>query len=55
MDEAAVAFAWAFGGGGVGDGAEEFALFCGFATQLFAFFGFAVEGLGNGCGAALLA
>ena len=31
-----------------GDGAEEFAFFGGFAAGLFAVFGFAVEGLGDG-------
>ena len=57
VDEAAVAFVGALGGGGCGpgDGAEEFALFGGFAAGFFAFFGFAVEGLGDGGGAALLA
>ena len=38
-----------------GDGAEEFALFGGLAAGLFALFGLAVEGLGDGGGAALLA
>ncbi len=56
MDEAAVAFGGAFGwGGGPGDGAEEFALFGGFAAGFFAGFGFAVEGLCDGGGGALLA
>ena len=56
MDEAAVAFGGAFGGsGGPGDGAEEFALFGGFAAGLFAGFGFAVEGLCDGGGGSLLA
>ena len=57
VDEAAVAFAGTFGGcGGIPrHGAEEFALFGGFAAGLFAVFGFAIEGLGDGGGAALLA
>jgi hypothetical protein len=55
VDEAAVAFVGAFGGCSVGHGAEEFALFGGFAARFFAGFGFAVEGLGDGGGAALLA
>jgi hypothetical protein len=55
VDEAAVAFAGALGRGGVGDGAEEFALFGGFAASLFAVFGLAVEGLSYSCGASLVA
>ena len=57
VDEAAVTFVGALGGNGCGPGhgAEEFALFGGFAAGVFAFFGFAVEGLGDGGGAALLA
>jgi hypothetical protein len=55
VDEAAVALAGAFGGGVVGYWAEEFALFGSFAASLFAGFGLAVEGLGDGRGAALLA
>jgi hypothetical protein len=55
VDDATVAFVGAFGGCGEGDGAEEFAFFGGFAAGLFALFGFAVEGLSDGCGAALLA
>jgi hypothetical protein len=55
VDEAAVAFVGAFGRCGEGDGAEEFALFGSFAAGLFAFFGFAVEGLRDGRGAALVA
>jgi hypothetical protein len=56
VDEAAVAFGGAFGRGcRVGQGAEELALFGCFAAELFAGFGFAVEGLGDGGWAALLA
>jgi len=57
VDEAAVAFVRALVGSGCGPGhgAEKFALFGGFAAGFFAFFGFAVEGLGDGGGAALLA
>jgi hypothetical protein len=56
VDEAAVPFGGAFGwGGGIGHGAEEFVLFGGLAAGFFALFGFAVEGLGDGGGAALLA
>ena len=57
VDEAAVAFAGAFGGGGCGpgDGAEEFALFGSFEASFFAGFGFAVERLGYGGGGSLLA
>ena len=55
MDEAAVAFVGAFGGCSVGHGPEKFALFGGFAARFLAGFGFAVEGLGDGCGPALLA
>jgi hypothetical protein len=56
VDEAAVALAGAFGwGGGPGDGAEEFSFFGGFAAGLFALVGFAVEGLSDGGGGALLA
>jgi hypothetical protein len=57
VDEAAVAFVGALirGGCSPGHGAEEFALFGGFAASFFALIGFAVEGLGDGGGAALLA
>ena len=55
MDEAAVAFGGAFGGGVEGHGTEESTLFGGFAAGFFAGFGLAVEGLGDGGGAALLA
>jgi hypothetical protein len=55
VDESAVALGRAFGWRGVGHGAEEFALFGGFAAGFFAGFSFAVEGLGDGGGAALLA
>ena len=57
VDETAVAFVGTFGGcGGVPrHGAEEFAFFGGLAARLFAFFGFAVESLGDGGGGALLA
>jgi len=55
VDEAAVALGGAFGGRGEVERAEELALFGGFAAKLFAGFGLAVEGLGDGCGAALLA
>ena len=57
MNEAAVAFVGALAGGGCGPGhgTKEFALFGGFAAGFFALFGFAVEGLGDGGGAALLA
>ncbi len=55
VDEAAVAFGGTLGGGSVGHGAEEFSFFGGLATALFALFGLAVEGLGDGRGAALLA
>ena len=57
VDEAAVAFAGALGGGGrgPGDGAEELALFGGFEASFFAGFGFAVEGLGYGGRGSLLA
>ena len=48
VDEAPVAFCGAFGGSGIGDGAEEFAFFGGLAAGFFAVFGFAVEGLGDG-------
>ena len=55
VDEAAVAFVGTLGGsGGPGDRAEEFALFRGFEAGFFAGFGFAVEGLGDGSGSALL-
>ena len=56
VDEAAISFVGALGGrGGPGDGAEELALLRGFAPSFFAGFGFSVEGLGDGGGAALLA
>ena len=57
VDEAAIALVGAPGGGGCGpgEGAEEFAFFSGFAAGFFAVFGFMVEGLGDGGGAALLA
>jgi hypothetical protein len=55
VDEAAVALAGTFGRSTVGDRAEEFALFGGFAACFLTVFGFAVEGLGDGRGAALLA
>jgi hypothetical protein len=55
VDEAAIAFRGTAGWGGEGHGAEEFALLGGFAAKLFAGFGFAVEGLGDGGWAALLA
>jgi hypothetical protein len=57
VDEAAVAFVGALSGGscGPGHGAEKFAFLGGFAAEIFALFGFAVEGLGDGGGAALLA
>jgi hypothetical protein len=57
VDEAPVAFVGAFAGSscGPGHGAEEFALLDGFAAEFFALFGFAVEGLGDGGGSALLA
>jgi hypothetical protein len=55
VDEAAVAFVGAFGGCSVGHGAEKFALFGCFAATFLTGFGFAVEGLGEGGRAALLA
>jgi len=57
VDEAAVAFGWAPGGRGrvVGHWAQEFALFGGFATGLFALVRLAVESLCRGGGASLLA
>ena len=55
MDETAVAFGWAFGWRVVSHGAEELAFFCSSSASLFAFVGFAVEGLGDGGRAALLA
>jgi|ERR1700733_90995 len=57
VDEAAVPFVGALGGGGCGpgDGAEEFALFGSFEASFFAGFGFAVERLGYCGGASLLA
>jgi hypothetical protein len=57
VDEAAVALRGAFarGGCGPGHGAEEFAFLGGLAAEFFALFGLAVEGLGDGGGAALLA
>jgi hypothetical protein len=55
VDEAPVAFGRAFGWRGEVQWAEEFALFGGLAASLFAGFGFAVESLGDGCGASLLA
>jgi hypothetical protein len=56
VDETAVAFVGAFGrSGGPGDRAEEFAFFSGFVPSFFAGFGFAVEVLGDGGRAALLA
>ena len=54
MDEAAVALGGA-SGWREGQGAEESALFDCLAAELFAGFGFAVEGLGDGGRAALLA
>ena len=55
MDETAVAFGWAFGWRVVSHGAEELSFFGSFSASLFAFFSFAIEGLGDGGGAALLA
>jgi hypothetical protein len=55
VDEAAIALGGAFGGSGEVEWAEEFALLGCVAAELFAGFGFAVEGLGDGGGAALLA
>jgi len=55
VDQATVAFGGTFGWGSVSHGAEEFSFFGGLATGLFALFGLAVEGLGDGGGAALLA
>jgi hypothetical protein len=57
VNETAVAFVGALVGSGCGPGhgAEELALFGGLAAGFFARFGFAVEGLGDGGGAALLA
>jgi len=55
VDEATVALGGAFGWRGPGHGAEEFALFGGLAAEFFALFGFAVESLGDGGRAALLA
>ena len=55
MDETAVAFGWAFGWRAVSHGAEELAFFGSFSASLFALLSFAVEGLGDGGGAALLA
>ena len=56
VDEAAVALGGAFGGGrsGPGDGAEEFALFSGFAAGFLALVCFAIEGLGYGGGGSLV-
>jgi len=55
VDEAAVAFGRAFGGSGEVEGAEKFSFFGCLTAELFAVFGLAVEGLGDGGGAALLA
>jgi hypothetical protein len=57
VDEATVAFGWAFGGCGCipGHGAEEFSFFGGFVAEFFALFGLAVERLCDGGRAALLA
>ena len=55
MDETAVALGRPFRWSGEVEGAEKFALFGGFAAEFFAGFGFAVESLSDGCGAALVA
>jgi hypothetical protein len=56
VDETAISFVGAFGGGGgPGDGAKEFALLGSFPARFFAGFGFAVEGLSDGGRTALLA
>ena len=55
VDEAAVAFGGAFGWSGEVEWAKKLALLDGLAAKLFAGFGFAVEGLGDGGGTALLA
>src|SRR5271168_3903959 len=55
VDEASVAFGRAFGWRGEVERTEEFAFFGGLAASLFAGLGLAVEGLGDGGGAALLA
>ena len=55
VDKASVAFGRAFGWRGEVERAEEFAFFGGLAASLFAGLGLAVEGLGDGGGAALLA
>jgi hypothetical protein len=55
VDQATVAFGRAFGWRGEVQWAEEFALFGSLAAGLFAGFSFAVESLGDGGGASLLA
>jgi hypothetical protein len=55
VDEAAVTLGGAFGWGSEVEWAKELSLFGGLATRFFALFGFAVEGLGDGGRAALLA